>query len=288
MAHRSAGQSALARHLRVLDAFHPLHPFLTLAEIARAADLAPSTAHRLVGELVREGLLERQDDRTYRLGVRLWEYASRTPGAIGVREAARPWIDAVHRRVRQHTQLGVLQGIDVLFLERVSWPDAVVNATIIGGRIPAHASATGLVLLAHAPRDLVDAVTSGTMRRYTDRTITSPQRLRDELARIRHDGFVVGDGYIHLDARSVAVPLRGAGGQVVAALGVVVPSDSSPARPIADLLTAAAVGASRDLSRATGHAHDAAPESLGVSPRSLAYIAELEREARSARTDVSG
>lgn len=287
MAHRSAGQSALARHLRVLDAFDPLHPFLTLTEICRAADLAPSTAHRLVGELVREGLLERQDDRTYRLGVRLWEYASRTPGAIGLREAARPWIDAVHRRVRQHAQLGILQGRDVLFLERVSEPGAVVNATIIGGRVPAHASSVGLALLAHAPPTVVDAIVAEPMRRFTQHTISSPRALRELLARVRHDGFVVADGFIHEQTRGIAVPVRGATGEVVAALGVVVPNDDRPTRPLADLLTAAAVGAARDVSRVTGHAHDVSPEALGVSPRSLEYIAELEREARAVGGTVS-
>lgn len=282
MAHGSAGQSALARHLRVLDAFDPLHPFLTLTEVSRAAGLPPSTTHRLVGELVREGLLERQPDRTYRLGVRLWEYASRTPGAIGLREATRPWVDAVHRRVRQHAQLGILQGRDVLFVERVSYPDAVVNATIIGGRIPAHASSAGLALLAHAPRATVDDVLAGPMRRYADATLTTAAGLRAVLARTRKEGFVVTDGHIHPDARGIAVPLRGASGEVVAALGVVVPNDDVPWRPIADLLVAAAAGATRDLSRATGHAREVAASSLGVSPRSLAYIAELEREARGA------
>ena len=136
MARGSAGESVLHKHLRILDAFEARRPFLTLTEIADAADLSMSTAHRLVGELEREGLLERLPDRSYRLGVRLWEFASRTPGAIGLRELARPWLAAVHSRVRQHTQLGVLAGRDVLFVERMSTRDAVVNATLIGGRIP--------------------------------------------------------------------------------------------------------------------------------------------------------
>lgn len=278
MAHRSAGQSALTRHLRVLDAFDPLHPFLTLSEIARAAGLAPSTAHRLVAELTREGLLERENDRTYRLGVRLWEYASRTPGAVGLREAARPWLEAVHRRVAQHAQLGVLQGQDVMFIERMSLPDAVVNATLIGGRMPASASSAGLVLLAHAGAGVVDAVCARPMRRFTSETITTPERLRSALGAIRREGFASTDGHIHLESRGIAVPVRGAGGEVIAALGVVVPNDGTSPRPVADLLTAAAVGASRDLVRASGHTGEIAPETLGVSERSLAYIAELERE----------
>ena len=79
---------------------------MTLSEISDRAGLAPSTAHRIVGELEREGLLERLPDRTYRLGVRLWELACRTPGALGLRELARPYLQAVHARVRQHAQLG--------------------------------------------------------------------------------------------------------------------------------------------------------------------------------------
>ena len=79
MARGSAGESVLHKHLRILESFDAWHPFLTLTEIADATGLAPSSAHRLIAELEREGLLERQPDRTYRLGVRLWEFASRTP-----------------------------------------------------------------------------------------------------------------------------------------------------------------------------------------------------------------
>ncbi|WP_119696850.1 IclR family transcriptional regulator [Microbacterium halotolerans] len=282
MAHKSAGRSALARHLAVLDAFDPLHPFLTLTEIAAASRLAPSTAHRLVGELTREGLLERQPDRSYRLGVRLWEYASRTPGAVGLREIARPWCEAVHRRVRQHTQLGILQGTEALYIERLSMPDAVINATLVGGRIPAHASSAGLVLLAHADAGTVDAVCRAPMRRYTSETISGPEQLRRMLTRIRGDGFVVTDGHIHLEARAIGVPVRGAGGRVIAALTVVVPNDDTPAQPIADLLTAAAAGASRDLVRASGETGEIAPETIGLSKRSIEFIAELEEDGASA------
>ena len=65
-----------------------------------------------------------------------WESASRTPGAVGLRELARPWLEAVHARVRQHTQLGVLSGRDVLFIERLSTRGPVVNATPNAGRRP--------------------------------------------------------------------------------------------------------------------------------------------------------
>lgn len=288
MARGSAGESALRRHLRVLDAFDALRPFLSLGEIATAADMPPSTAHRIVAELVAEGLLERLPDRTYRLGVRLWEYASRTPGALGLREVARPWLAAAHSRIRQHVQLGVRAGADVLFVERMSAPDAVVNATLIGGRIPLHASSSGLVLLAHAPEGAIEQVLAAGMRAYTLRTIVTGSALRAALRRTRADGFAVTAGHIHLESRGLAVPVRGPDGAVYAAMGAVIPNDGSSETGTLETLRVAAAGVARSLrdayaSGADEHAalHGPRPDA-GVSARSREYIAALD-----ARTQLS-
>lgn len=256
MARSSGGESVLRKHLRVLGAFEAAVPFLTLAEISARAQLAPSTAHRIVGELEKEGLLERRADRTYRLGVRLWELACRTPGALGLRELARPYLQAVHSRVQQHAQLGVLADTDVLFLDRLSARDAVVNATLIGGRIPLHASSSGLVLLAHSGQAVVDAVLAGPMRRYTARTIGTEAELHTTLRRIRADGWAVCDGHIHEDSRGIAVPVHGAHQDVIAAIGVVVANDDAPVLPHIELLTHAARGIGAAMRAAylpTGH-----------------------------------
>lgn len=285
MARGSAGESVLHKHLRVLDAFDSARPFLSLTEIADAAGLAPSTAHRLVGELEREGLLERMPDRSYRLGIRLWEFASRTPGALGLRELARPWLGAVHARVRQHTQLGVLAGRDVLFIERMSTRDAVVNATLIGGRIPLPVSSSGLVLLAHADPGLVDDVIAHGWPHYTEQTVRGGAALRDRLAHVRADGFAIAAGQIHLESRGIAVPVMGPHGGVYAAMGVVVPNDGSTPLPAIELLRMAAVGITRDLANAylPDNGDDAPPEHgvqplLSTSRRSLEYFETLAAE----------
>src|SRR5690625_875064 len=146
--------SALARHLRILDAFDAGTAFLTLSELAERTELPMTTTHRLVGELVEQRLLERLPDRTYQLGLRLWELAARTPRAMGLREIAAPMVQLVQNQVRQHTQLGVEGGYDVVYLERASRPDAVVNATVVGGRISLGASAIGHVLLSDRPQEI--------------------------------------------------------------------------------------------------------------------------------------
>lgn len=277
MARGSSGESVLHKHLRVLQAFDVLRPCLTLTEIVDATGLAASTTHRLVAELEREGLLERLPDRSYRLGIRLWEFASRTPGAIGLRELARPWLEAVHSRVRQHTQLGVLSGRDVLFIERLSTREAVVNATVIGGRVPLPVSSSGLVLLAHSAAGVVEDVIAAGWRAYTPATIRSGDELRARLRRVRADGFAVADGHIHRESRGIAVPVIDGHGVVHAALSVVVPNDGASPQPAVELLTVAAVGVARALEEAgAARGGQGMPTLASTSRRSLDYFSSLD------------
>ncbi|WP_460773130.1 IclR family transcriptional regulator [Microbacterium sp. GXF7504] len=283
MARGSAGESALHRHLRVLDAFDALHPFRTLSGIAERTGLPVSTVHRLVAELTAEGLLERLPDRTYRLGLRLWEYASRTPGAIGLREVARPWLQAAQTRIRQHVQLGVRAGTDVLFVDRLSARDAVVNATLIGGRIPLHASAAGQVLLAHAGPEVVDELLAAGLRRYTRHTVRTRDELERTLRRVRADGLADAVGHIHEAARGLAVPVRGPDGSVYAALGAVVRAEGANVAEVVETLRIAAAGVTRSLAEAYAPGrgagaswHGPAPDA-GVSAESWEYIATIAR-----------
>lgn len=285
MARRSAGESALHRHLRILDAFDALHPYRSLAELADASGLAKSTAHGLLAELEREGLVERLPDRSYRLGVRLWEFASRTPGALGLRELARPWMNAVQTRVRQHTQLAVLSRHEALFIERLSAPDAVVNATIIGGRTPLPLSSSGLVLLAHAGEALFAEVVEAGWPRPTASSIPDAAELRRRIRAVRAEGSAVLDGHIYEESRGIAVPVFGPHGVVYAALGVVVPNDAASPQASIELLTVAAAAITRSLEEAylPDDPSGAHPRTLGplvsTSKASLDYFAALGETA---------
>lgn len=274
-------RSVLHRHLRVLESFDVRHPFLTLSEIAAAADLPISTTHRLVGELEQEGLLERLPDRSYRLGVRLWEFASRTPRALGLREIARPWLEAVHSQVKQHTQLGVRSGRAVLFIERMSTPEAVINATLIGGRIPLYASSSGLVLLAHADDSTVADIAEHVPADFPDPHMRTESGMRERLRKIREDGHAVAAGYIHPESRGIAVPVPDMDG-VYAAIGVVVANDASSPNAHIAVLHRAAAGIARDLAQAyrpdiDDRVHGLRPQ-IGRSRRSLEYLEGLSSD----------
>lgn len=245
MARSSAGKSVMTRVMNVLAAFELESGSLTVATVARRSGLPVTTAHRLVAELVELGLLERQPDHRVRVGIRLWEIATRASRPQDLRTAAMPFMEDLHAATRQHTQLGVLDGHEVLFIERLSARDAVVNRTKIGGRLDVHASSSGLVLLAHADAELQEQVLESHLQRFTSRTPDDPRQLRRRLDAVRRDGYVVCDGYVHLDAMSIAVPVRGSDHSVVAALALVVPSADAQPMTMVPALLAAARGISR-------------------------------------------
>lgn len=238
MANSPSGDSMTDRIVRVLETFTAERSMQTSAEIGRRAELPSSTAHRIVDELVAAGLLERDEDRRVHLGMRLWELALRGSTALRLRQAALPHMERVQARVREHTQLAVLEQDEALFLERLSHPDAGANITRIAGRLPLHASSSGLVLLAHAPGALRERVLAGPLRALAPETVTDAARLRRLLAEVRRTGVVVAPGSVEAVSTGVAVPIRDAG-EVVAALSVVLPRETDPDASIQALRDAA-------------------------------------------------
>ncbi|MFW3168568.1 IclR family transcriptional regulator [Geodermatophilus sp. CPCC 206100] len=241
------GESVLSRAIRIFDAFSPDEKVLQVSEIARRTGLHVATASRLIAELVAHGLLERGPDREVRVGVRMWELAARASLTLSLREAAMPYLEDLHAVVGHHAQLGVRDGDDVLFVERLSARDAVINYSRIAGRLPLHISSSGLVLLAYGPVELQERILSRPLEQHTARTITTPERLRTTLAEVRRQGYVITPGHVHDDAAGVAVPVRNGLQEVVAALSVIVPNDGRAATQVPALL-AAARGVTRSLS----------------------------------------
>lgn len=247
MVRPARGESVLSRVVRIFETFEPDTPALRVSDVARRAGLHVATASRLIDELVGHGWLRRDPDRRVRVGVRLWELASRASPTLGLREAALPFMEDLHAVVGHHTQLAVLEDREVLFVERLSAPGAVVNVTRVAGRLPLHASSSGLVLLAHAPAELREEVLTGPLPAYRRTTLTEPARLRRFLADVRRDGYAYCAGFIDEETTGIAVPLRGPAGDVVAALSVIVPTGRN-ARMQIPALRAAARGISRTIS----------------------------------------
>lgn len=247
MANSSSGDSVTERLIRVLETFTPARTVQTAAEIGRRAGLPASSAHRIVGELVDAGMLERDDERRIRIGMRLWELATRSSHALRLRQAALPSMERVQARIREHTQLAILEQDEALFLERLSSPDSGSNVTRVAGRLPLHASSSGLVLLAYADRALQERIMAGALPAVSTETITDAATLRRKLAEVRALGHAIAPGYIEAVSTGVAVPVHDETGNVAAALSVVLRRDDAVEPALRELLAAA-----RDIERALG------------------------------------
>jgi DNA-binding IclR family transcriptional regulator len=239
--------SVVERVLDVLGAFTSERPVLTLSELSRRAGLPLSTTHRLAAELVRRGALQRDEQGRFRVGLWLWEVASLAPHEAQLREGAMPFLEDLYEATHQNVQLAVLDGVEVVYLERLSGRQAVNVISRVGGRLPLHATGVGLVLLAHAPAHVQEEVLAAPLKRFTRKTIHSPEQLRRVLADVRRKGYAVSDGQIELPALSVAAAVHGPSDAVVASISVVVPAEGTDPRTLVPAVRAAARGISRTL-----------------------------------------
>ncbi|WP_405668015.1 IclR family transcriptional regulator [Streptomyces sp. NBC_01166] len=240
MANSPSGETVTERFVRVLETFDAERTVQTAADISRRARLPSSTAHRMVADLVKCGLLERDEDQRVRLGMRLWELALRGSRALRLRQDALPFMERVQARIREHTQLAVLENDETLFIERLSHSRAGANITRVAGRLPLHASSSGLVLLAHCPEEQRERVLAGPLKAVSAETETDPARLRRILARIRREGVAVAPGSVESVSTGVAVPVREGHGEVIAALSVVLPRETPTGIAVEELRAAAA------------------------------------------------
>ncbi|MEV6909396.1 IclR family transcriptional regulator [Amycolatopsis sp. NPDC051071] len=240
------GASVTSRVFGLLGAFDADNRALSLTELAARAGLPLPTAHRLARELVALGALERREDR-YTVGRRLWDLGLLAPVQYELRQVAAPFLQDLYGATGATVHLAERDGTQVLYLDRLSGNASVPVVSRIGGRLPLHATGVGKVLLAWAPEDVQRQVLAS-LTRVTPYTVTQPGRMREQLRRIRREGYAQTIEEMSQGACSVAVPIRpSATGDVVAALGLVVADlGRGRARLIAGLQVAAA-GIGRSL-----------------------------------------
>lgn len=233
----------------ILDAFAGNRVTLSLSDLARATGLPSSTVHRIAGELVEWGGLERTSDGGYIVGLRLWEIAARSRRSYGLRDTAMPFLHDLYDLSRQHVQLAVIDGIEALLIEKISAANAVGTIGRAGGRLPLHASAIGKALLAWSPPVTQERILALPLPRYTTETLTSVWALRRELAETRRRGFALANEEMSIGAVSCAAPIPGRGQEVIAAVSVVMPVGEASPHTWSPAVRAAAFGIARALSR---------------------------------------
>jgi DNA-binding IclR family transcriptional regulator len=231
----------------VLGSFSKDRPEQTLGDIQHATGFASATAYRLANDLVEWGALERVSRGRYRIGIRLWQVGSLAPCARDLRDVALPFLQDLYEVTHEVVHLVVLDEGKALYIERLmSRPEVQVQSRV-ARRLPLHAVGPGKVLLAHSPRTFVEEIIAAGLPKQASRTITDTDLLRRVLAGIRTTGYCVSRDEMTDGASSVAAPVRGADGKVIAAISVVVPTGSRDLQTLVPTTLLAAAGISRGM-----------------------------------------
>lgn len=246
MTRNSSNGTMLEKAVVVLDVFVPSGGPFRLTELAERAGFAKSTTSRLVGSLVELGLLERGESG-YHLGGRLFELGSLVPRRRDLREAALPFLQDLFEATRATVHLGVREGHEVVYVERIHGHDSLALPSRIGGTLPLTCTGVGKALLAFSPPELADEVLAAPLPRLTRYSVTDPARLRTALEQAQVAGLAYEEQEAAEGVSCVAAPVFGAAGKAVAALSVAVPrAGFHPAR-LAPAVRTAALGLSRTL-----------------------------------------
>ena len=229
--------SSVSKALTLLDAFTAEKPELTLSELARQAGAHKSSAFRLLSTLEAHGFVEKSPSgRGYRLGWKPLELSGRLLGRYELRELAAPHMEELAQKSGEIVHLSILDGAEIVYLDKRGRSQPLTVSTTVGGRSPAHASAMGKVLLAGLqPAEAQRLLGGRPLKRFTATTITDRRRLARELETIRRQGFALDNEEAFPGIRCLAAPLRGRSGRVLAALSLTVPAQRMGARRQAEL-----------------------------------------------------
>lgn len=228
----SESVQSLERGLSVIRAFNQQHPRMTLSQVAKETGLTRATARRFLHTLVSLGYTA-TDGREFWLRPHVLELGYAYLSSISLPDLATPHLRHLVDEVNESSSVSVLDGSDVVYVARVPTRRIMTVAISVGTRFPAHATSMGRVLLAGlAPARLDDLVASTQFEALTPKTITSADKLRAELDRIRERGWAMVDQELELGLRSIAAPIHNAQGKAVAAVNVSAPATQGTAADV--------------------------------------------------------
>jgi DNA-binding IclR family transcriptional regulator len=197
--------TSMTKGLQILNFIASSSEPVTVRGLARGTGLSKSTAHRLASELCDWGALDIEPEG-YRLGLRLFELGGIALRHNRLEHIARPHMEDLFETTRRLTQLGVLQGTDVIYLARVGRQGHQRVASPVAGRVPATCTALGKALLAYSPSVLAAALGEG-LPRLTKYTITDPNVFRNQLSHIRLSGIATEREETRVGLCCVASPI---------------------------------------------------------------------------------
>jgi DNA-binding IclR family transcriptional regulator len=199
---------SVTKALQVLEVFRDHGPTLGVSEIARRAHVAKSTAFRLLAHLEQAGFVER-DGTDYRLGWLLFELGNgvRHCRPRGLRDVSAPYLGELFSRTQFAVHLAVLDGSDVLYLDKVSGHLSPRTPSAVGGRVPANCTALGKAILAYSDPATIQGVVEAGLVQRTRYSVAQPGRFLHQLRLARAEGLAHEREESSLGLVCVAAPI---------------------------------------------------------------------------------
>lgn len=231
----------------------------SIDEVAERVGLSRSNTHRTLQTLMHAGYIERDVDAGgYRSTMKMFALGVRQLGQLDVRKLAAPYIARLARKTGETIHLSVLDGLEVIYIDKIDSVQPIRAYSIVGGRAPAYAVATGKALLA-AEGETYLARSAKRLERYTPATIVELGALKADLAKAARVGYAINRGEWREGVGGVAAPVFNGFAKPVAAIGISGPLDRlNLARMKA--FAPAVVAAAADLSRDLGLVRETAPK----------------------------
>jgi IclR family pca regulon transcriptional regulator len=242
---------SLARGLAVLSAFDPTHTELSLAEIAKVANVSRPSALRIGYTLTRLGYLMRNSaTHGYRIGPKALSLGMATLSSMSLVDTAEPFLRDLRDATRENIKMAVLQGSEIVYVSRFASQLEVNISIYVGTRLPAAITSIGRVILAFLPEDVaLDVVERSGLTAETTPSITTLEGVMSELRLIRDRGYTINDQGLMREIRSAAAPIIDAAGHPVAGINVTVSSQRITAADLEERLVPLLVATARSISR---------------------------------------
>ena len=241
--------SALGKGLRVLESLSTAAGPVRLSHLSNELGMQKSSVHRVLRTLIDAGFV-RQDPATdlYSPTLKVWELGAAVVAALPIKQAATTVLQELHRRTEETVSLSVLDGDDVLYLDKIMSPRPMGFSTRVGSRVPAPLTVGGRAMLAFEddPRALIERVAKRLGKRAVD-----VGTVMTDIRRAQEDGYLVGVGRSERGIVGIAAAVPGASGRAAAGLTVSAPSKRLTKRQEREIIDALLVAAAR-LGEAVG------------------------------------
>ena len=213
--------TSLARGLLVIQAFSQQSLHLSISQLSKRTGLSRASVRRCLHTLSKLGFAGTDDGRNFSLRPRVLALGHSYLSSMPLATVAQPVLEQLSHILHESCSIALLDGVDIIYVARANVTRIMAIDLGVGTRLPAFCTSIGRVLLANLPPEEMEALLSRVeFTRYTDRTVTSVDKLRQVLLAVRRDGYAIVDQELELGLRSMAVPVQNPMGRVVAAMNV--------------------------------------------------------------------